>query len=74
MALCPLGLTPPGEPFLCEERGIMGWLRDHLIWGAVLIPLAGVLAACDDGPAEQAGEAADEAADDAGDAVEDATD
>jgi hypothetical protein len=49
------------------EGKIMGWLRDRLVWGAVLIPLAGVLAACDDGPAEQA-------ADDAGDAVEDATD
>ena len=40
----------------------------------MLIPLAGALAACDDGPAEDAGEAVGDAADDAGDAVEDATD
>ena len=52
----------------------MGWLRDRLVWGAVLVPLAGVVTACDEGPTEQAGEAADEAADEAGDAVEDATD
>jgi hypothetical protein len=52
----------------------MDWLRERLVWGAVLIPLAGALAACDDGPAEQAGEAVDDAADEAGDAVEDATD
>jgi hypothetical protein len=62
------------SPLFVRRQGIMGWLRDRLVWGAVLIPLAGVLAACDDGPAEQAGEAADEAADDAGDAVDDATD
>jgi hypothetical protein len=53
---------------------MMAWLRDRLVWGAVLIPLAGVLAACDDGPAENAGETVDDAVDDAGDAVEDATD
>jgi len=52
----------------------MMWLRSWLIGAAVLVPLAGVLAACDDGPAEDAGEAIDETADEAGDAVEDATD
>jgi hypothetical protein len=56
------------------RRRIMGWLRNRLVWGAVLIPLAGALAACEEGPAEQAGEAVDKAVDDAGDAVEDATD
>ena len=52
----------------------MDWLRERLIWAAVLIPLAGALSACEEGPAEQAGEAIDDAADDAGDAVDDATD
>jgi hypothetical protein len=41
---------------------------------AVLVPLAGVLVACDDGPGEDAGEAIDDAAEEAGDAAEDATD
>jgi hypothetical protein len=40
------------------------------IFGAFL----GVLTACDDGPAEEAGEAIDNAAEETGDAVEDATD
>jgi hypothetical protein len=53
---------------------IMAWLRNRLVWAAVLVPLAGALVACEEGPGEEAGEAADEAADDAGDAVEDATD
>ena len=53
----------------------MVWLRERLVWAAVLIPLAGTLAACDsEGPAEEAGETVDDAAEDAGDAVEDATD
>lgn len=52
----------------------MGWWRNRLVWGAVLLPLAGALAACEEGPAENAGEAVDEAAEDAGDAVDDATD
>jgi hypothetical protein len=52
----------------------MDWLRHRLVWAAVLIPLAGALAACGEEPAEDAGEAVDDAADDAGDAVEDATD
>jgi hypothetical protein len=52
----------------------MDWLRNRLAWAAVLIPLAGALSACDEGPAEEAGEAIDNAVDDAGDAVEDATD
>jgi len=49
-------------------------LRSCLMGTAVLVPLAGFLAACDDGPAEDAGEAIDETAEEAGDAVEDATD
>ena len=53
----------------------MAWLREHLVWAAVLIPLAGALAACDsEGPAEEAGETVDDAAEDAGDAAEDAGD
>jgi hypothetical protein len=56
-----------------KERNV-GWFRNRLIWGLVLLPLAGALTACDDGPAEKAGEAVDEAVDDAGRAVEDATD
>lgn len=52
----------------------MAWLRDHLVGAAVLIPLAGALAACEEGPAEKAGETVDDAVDDAGDAAEDATD
>lgn len=52
----------------------MGWLRNRLVWGAILLPLAGTLAACEEGPAEDAGEAVDDAVDDAGDAVDDATD
>jgi hypothetical protein len=52
----------------------MIWLRSRLMGLAVLLPLAGMLAACDDGPAEDAGEAIDETAEEAGDAAEDATD
>jgi len=53
----------------------MDWLRERLIWAAVLIPLAGALAACEEqGPAEEAGEAIDDSVEGAGDAVEDATD
>ena len=52
----------------------MDWLRERLVWAAVLVPLAGALAACDEGPAERAGEAVDDTVDDAGDAIEDATD
>lgn len=48
--------------------------RSWLMGAAVLIPLASVLAACDDGPAENAGEAMDDAAEETGDAAEDATD
>ena len=35
---------------------------------------AGFAIGCDDGPAEEAGEAIDDAADDAGDAIDDAAD
>jgi hypothetical protein len=52
----------------------MAWLHNYLVLGAMLMPIAGGLAACDEGPAEEAGEAVDEAVDDAGRAVEDATD
>jgi hypothetical protein len=52
----------------------MDWLRERLFWAAVLVPLAGALAACDQGPAERAGAAIDDAVEDAGDAIEDATD
>ncbi|MGH6896369.1 MAG: hypothetical protein ACREJ5_07465 [Geminicoccaceae bacterium] len=52
----------------------MTWLRSWLMGAAVLMPLAGMLAGCDDGPAEDAGEAVDDAAEEAGDAAEDATD
>lgn len=52
----------------------MNWLRTRLQWLVVLVPLGSVLAACDEGPAEQAGEAIDEAAEKAGDAAEEATD
>ena len=52
----------------------MNWLRSRLIWAAVLVPLASVLAACEEGPAEDAGEAIDETAEEAGEAAEDAAD
>ena len=51
----------------------MIWLQKRLWWASVLLPLGFVLAGCDDGPAENAGEAVDEAAENAGDTVEDAT-
>ncbi len=53
---------------------MLGWFRNRLIWGLVLLPLAGALSACDDGPAEKAGKAVDEAVGDAGRAIEDAAD
>jgi hypothetical protein len=60
---------------LAEGRRKMDWLRERLSWAAVLIPLAGALAACEEqGPAEEAGEAIDDSVEGAGDAVEDATD
>ena len=52
----------------------MIWLRKRLWLASVLVPLAFVVAGCDDGPAEDAGEAIDDAAEEAGDAAEDATD
>jgi hypothetical protein len=51
----------------------MLWLRSRLMGLAVLMPLV-MLAGCDDGPAEDAGEAIDESAEEAGDAAEEATD
>lgn len=45
------------------------------LWlAAVLVPLGLLLAACEEGPAEEAGEAIDETVEKAGDAVEDSTD
>lgn len=43
---------------------------------AILLALGagGLLAGCDDGPAEEAGEAIDDTVDDAGDAIEDTFD
>jgi hypothetical protein len=38
----------------------MNWLRERLIWSAMLLSLAGALAACEEGPAEDAGEVIDE--------------
>lgn len=52
----------------------MDGLRKRLVWLAVMIPLAGAVAACEEGPAEQAGEAIDDAGREVGDAVDDATD
>jgi hypothetical protein len=52
----------------------MIWLRSRLMGLGVLLPLVALLAACDDGPAEDAGEAIDNTAEEAGDAAEDATD
>jgi hypothetical protein len=72
-----LGLTLRGVSpiFFClkGDRPV-GWLRNGLIWAVVLLPLAGALSACEEGPAEKAGEAVDEAVEDAGRAVEDAAD
>ncbi|HSA79859.1 MAG TPA: hypothetical protein VLE23_03490 [Geminicoccaceae bacterium] len=50
----------------------MSWWRRTLVSGAVVVPLALMLAACDDGPAENAGEAIDETAEEAGEAAEEA--
>ncbi len=57
---------------LCRlmEETAMSWLRNRLMWGALLVSLAGALAACDEGPAENAGEVVDETADEAEDAVD----
>lgn len=46
------------------------------VWALVLLMLlgGGLITGCEQGPAEEAGEAIDDAADDAGDAVDDATD
>ena len=52
----------------------MNWFRNRLVLGALLVSLGGALAACDDGPAEDVGEAVDETAEEAGDAAEEATD
>ena len=46
----------------------------RLVFGAAYALAVLCLAACDDGPAEEAGEAIDDAASDAADAVDDAAD
>jgi hypothetical protein len=55
------------------EESAMDWMRRRAVLGAMLVSL-GALAACDEGPAENAGEVVDETAEEAGDAVDDATD
>ena len=50
----------------------MSWWRRTFLSLAVAMPLAALLAACDDGPAENAGEAIDETAEEAGEAAEEA--
>jgi hypothetical protein len=50
----------------------MSWWRRTFLALAVAMPLAALLAACDDGPAENAGEAIDETAEEAGEAAEEA--
>jgi hypothetical protein len=52
----------------------MDRLQKRFVWLALLMPLTFTVAACDDGPAEEAGEAVDNAAEQTGDAVEEATD
>ena len=47
----------------------MVWLRKHLAVLVMLTPLA-LIAACDDGPVEEAGEAAEETAEEAEEAVD----
>jgi hypothetical protein len=52
----------------------MSWWRRSFLSLAIAMPLVALLAACDEGPAENAGEAVDEAAEDAGEAAEEAGD
>ena len=56
-----------GSRYVIETMAI-NWLRSRLVWAGVLVPLAAALAACEEGPAENAGEAVDDAAEEAGDA------
>ena len=42
------------------EETAMNWLRNRLVWGVIFVSLAGTLAACEEGPAEDAGEVIDE--------------
>ena len=49
------------------EETAMNWLRNRLIWGAMFVSLAGALAACEEGPAEDAGEVIDEQGEEATD-------
>jgi hypothetical protein len=52
------------------EETAMDWLRRRLVWGAMLVSLAGALAACEEGPAENVGEEIDETAEEAEEAVD----
>ena len=64
-----LGGPPPERGPLCRmvEETAMNWLRNRLIWGAMFVSLAGALAACEEGPAEDAGEVIDEQGEEATD-------
>jgi hypothetical protein len=52
----------------------MSWWRRSFLSLAVAMPLGALLAACDDGPAENAGEAVDDQAEEAGEEAEEAAD
>lgn len=51
----------------------LAWMRRFLTLAFVAVLSLGVVA-CDDGPAESAGEAVDDAVEETGDALEEATD
>jgi hypothetical protein len=55
--------APPGDRgplYRLVEETAMDWLRKRLVWGAMLVSLAGALAACEEGPAENVGEEIDQ--------------
>ena len=56
-----------GPLYRLMEETAMNWLRNRLMWGAILVSLAGALAACEEGPAEDAGEVIDEQGEEATD-------
>lgn len=49
-------------------------LRASVLATLLVLGAGGMLVGCDDGPAEEAGEAIDDTADDAGDAIDDTFD
>ena len=63
------GGPPPERGPLCGmvEENAMNRLWNRLIWGAMFVSLAGALAACEEGPAEDAGEVIDEQGEEATD-------